>query len=118
MEEPQAHQVIDGQFENYPSDTHWDNREFTPLDFPSSKPDANIAEEAVQTSTNSIWTQEKAASWDWFATSLSANNYSSSDYQENSGTLQQWAYETSHANMTIAERFEKKNWETERRENL
>ncbi len=32
--------------------------------------------------------------------------------------LEQWAYQTSNANITVAEKFEKSNWEAERLERL
>jgi hypothetical protein len=40
------------------------------------------------------------------------------EYPEDNRQLQQWAYETYNPNLTVAERFEKSNWERERREKL
>jgi hypothetical protein len=42
----------------------------------------------------------------------------SSNYQDNRVQLQQWAYQTSNSHLTVAERFEKSNWETKRHERL
>jgi hypothetical protein len=42
----------------------------------------------------------------------------SSDYQDNQVQLQQWAYQTSNSHLTVAEKFEKANWETKRHEKL
>ena len=40
------------------------------------------------------------------------------EYPGDNQQLQQWAYETYNPNLTVAERFEKSNWERERREKL
>lgn len=101
------------------SGAHWDVSESRPLDYTSNNSSINptyYAYEEPEILTDSAWTQGQAHPHTWPGTFV--DNHPSTKYQNNTTQLHQWAYETSDANLTIAERFEKRNWETERHEKL
>ena len=104
-----------------PSEVHWDNSDSTPLNYSSSNSSINptgYPYEEPKVLTDSTWTQEQTHPHSHTWSGLSVDSCPSANYPEYTAQLHQWAYETSNANLTIAERFEKRNWETERREKL
>jgi hypothetical protein len=100
------------------SDIHWDESDFafSNLDYGSlSMP---LADNYQETPVDHTGIQDYAYSQIWSGSSVPGCSHPSGNYPEHTAQLQQWAYETSNSNLTVAERFEKGNWEKQRRENL